>query len=171
MAVTRENAWSKDDAADLYGLNRWSAGFFSIDDHGRLLVHPDRDPQQSICVPTCIDELIDRGLRPPILLRFNGILRRRLRDLDACFKEAIAKHQYESHYRCIYPIKVNQHRDVVREIVTESVRLGFGIEAGSKPELVAAIAMSSSNVPIVLNGFKDSSTIGLAMHAHRMGRT
>ena len=155
----------------MYGIERWGDGYFSISPDGTVAVSPDRRDESSIDLKGIVDSLRDRGIDLPVLLRFNGILRDRLQQLDQCFTKAIKEYDYKNRYRCVFPIKVNQQREVVQEIVGEAERLGFGIEAGSKPELLAAVAMSGPSVPIICNGFKDEEFIRLAMMAHRFGRT
>ncbi|KAA5541778.1 biosynthetic arginine decarboxylase [Roseiconus nitratireducens] len=170
MAQRINDPWTVQDAASEYGIDRWGDGYFSISPDGTVLVTPDRDPASGIDLKSLVDRLRDRGLELPILLRFNGILRDRLHRLDDCFSKAIAEQGYQNRYRCVFPIKVNQQREVVQQIVGEGAKLGFGIEAGSKPELLAAIAMSEPCVPIVCNGFKDEEFIRLVMMAQRLGR-
>ncbi len=168
--------WTHEDAARQFGIDRWGDGYFSISADGHVVVTPDRDDAHPIDLKSLVDRLQDRGIELPILIRFNGILRDRLRRLDCCFSTAIQEYGYANRYRCIFPIKVNQQREVVQQIVAESAELGFGIEAGSKPELLAAIAMtgpsdSGTSLPIICNGFKDDEFIRIAMMAQQMGRT
>ncbi|MCO8120553.1 biosynthetic arginine decarboxylase [Stieleria sp. TO1_6] len=170
MKQSVADRWTIQDAASEYGINRWGDGYFSISEDGNVLVSPERDLQSSIDLKSLVDRLCDRGLELPILLRFNGILRDRLHRLNDCFQQAIDEQGYQNRYRCVFPIKVNQQREVVQQIVGEGAKLGFGVEAGSKPELLAAIAMSDPSVPIVCNGFKDEEFIRLAMMAQRLGR-
>ncbi len=163
--------WTIDDSADEYGIQRWGDGYFSITPQGNVAVHPDRDQHTTIDLSDLVDQLRRRDLQLPVLIRFNGILRDRLRYLNDCFTQAITENGYGNRYRCFFPIKVNQQQHVVSQIANESDKLGFGIEAGSKPELLAAIAISPVSVPIVCNGFKDEEFIRLAMMAGQMGRT
>ena len=170
MKQIDQDRWTIDDAAREYGIDKWGDGYFSISDRGTILVTPEPEAGTSIDLKNLVDRLEDRGLKLPILLRFNGILRDRLRCLNDCFERAIQEHEYRNRYRCVFPIKVNQQREVVQQVAAEGAKLGFGIEAGSKPELLAAVAMSDPQVPIVCNGFKDEEYIRLAMMAQRMGR-
>lgn len=133
-------------------------------------MRPDSNQADSIDLKRLVDQLVERGIQLPILLRFNGILRDRLTQLNHCFGKAISDHGYQNRYRCVFPIKVNQQREVVKQIAQKSAEFGFGIEAGSKPELLAAIAMSDPQVPIVCNGFKDAEFIRLALLTQRYGR-
>ncbi|MEM9825543.1 MAG: biosynthetic arginine decarboxylase [Planctomycetota bacterium] len=163
--------WSIDDSMKEYAIDLWGDGYFSISEQGTVTVCSDRSEPRPIDLKEVVDGLVDRGIELPVLLRFNGILRDRLRFLNECFKTAISDFDYQNQYRCVFPIKVNQQRDVIEQIATESAKLGFGLEAGSKPELLAAIAMSDTSVPVVCNGFKDEEFIRLALLAAQMGRT
>ncbi|WP_146599819.1 biosynthetic arginine decarboxylase [Novipirellula aureliae] len=171
MSTVEPKPWNAMDSASLYEVNRWGDGYFFVSEEGRLVVSPDRDPNQTIDLKNLIDGLVQRGLDLPILLRFNGILRDRLKRLSDCFAEAIEEHNYGSGYRCVFPIKVNQQRDVVEQFVRHGNQLGFGVEAGSKPEMLAVVAMADSQTPIICNGFKDDDFIHLAMRAQQIGRT
>ena len=162
--------WVTQDASDLYDVARWGKGYFSISDRGTLLVHPNRDPKRSIDMKELVDRLQMRGMDLPILFRFNGILRDRMHEIAAAFSRAIADHDYQGKYSCVYPIKVNQQRQVVEKIVEYGRELGFGLEAGSKPELLAVVAMTDADTPIICNGFKDAEFIEMAMFAQKIGR-
>ncbi|MCA9087280.1 MAG: biosynthetic arginine decarboxylase [Planctomycetaceae bacterium] len=164
------HTWTTTDAADLYEVPRWGKGYFSVGKNGNLHVHPDRNPARSIDMKELIDRLQLRGLDLPILLRFNGILKDRMRELHDCFSKAISDHDYKGKYSFVYPIKVNQQREVVEKIVEYGREYGFGLEAGSKPELLAVVAMSEPHMPIICNGFKDDEFIEAAMLALKMGR-
>ncbi|TWU23132.1 Biosynthetic arginine decarboxylase [Novipirellula galeiformis] len=135
------------------------------------MVSPSRDPEQAIDMKNLVDGLTQRGLDLPILIRFNGILRDRLKRLSESFADAIAEHEYNNTYRCVFPVKVNQQRDVVEQFAKHGREFGFGIEAGSKPEMLAVVAMTDSDTPIICNGFKDDDFIHLAMRAQQIGRT
>jgi arginine decarboxylase len=163
--------WTALDASELYGVDRWSKGYFSIGANGHLFVHPDRHADRSIDMKELIDRLRLRGLDLPILLRFNGILQDRLLQLNAAFTEAIESHNYAGKYCCVYPVKVNQQRRVVEKVVEFGSDFGFGLEAGSKPELLAVVAMAEADTPIICNGFKDATFIEMAMLAQKIGRT
>lgn len=162
--------WLAQDSSELYDVERWGKGYFSISETGTLLVHPGRDPNQSIDMKELIDRLQMRGMDLPILLRFNGILRDRMHEIAAAFARAIADHDYRGSYSCVYPIKVNQQRQVVEKVVEYGRDLGFGLEAGSKPELLAVVAMTDADTPIICNGFKDAEFIEMAMLAQKIGR-
>jgi arginine decarboxylase len=165
------NSWTVADSVDLYEVDRWGNGFFSIGKNGNLQVHPNRDLNQSIDLKDLVDRLQLRGLDLPILVRFNGILKERLRELHDVFAKAIKEHDYKGKYACVYPIKVNQQREVVEKIIEYGRDYGFGLEAGSKPELLAVVAMVEPHMPIICNGFKDDEFIEMALLAQKMGRT
>jgi arginine decarboxylase len=162
--------WTVTDAAELYEIARWGKGYFAIDKSGHLLVQPTKDPARAIDLKQLVDHLQLRGLGLPILVRFRDILRHRLSDIHQAFQTAIAQHQYEGKYVCVYPIKVNQQRQVVEEVLDFGRPYGFGLEAGSKPELLAVVAVASNETPIICNGFKDAEFIEMAMLAQKMGR-
>jgi len=162
--------WTSEDSGDLYDVPRWGKGYFSVGQNGSLLVHPDRDPARSLDLKALIDRLVQRGLDLPILVRFNGILKDRLKAIHDVFDHAIREHEYQGKYSCVYPIKVNQQREVVEKIIEYGRPLGFGLEAGSKPELMAVIALADTTTPVICNGFKDDEFIELAMIGQKIGR-
>ena len=163
-------SWSITEAGELYDVPRWGQGYFSINDHGHLQVHPTKDPARGVDLKRLVDRLQLRGLAVPILIRFTDILKHRLGEIHAAFAQAIAQHQYQGRYRCVYPIKVNQQRQVVEEVLNFGAQYGFGVEAGSKPELLAVAALATNDTPIICNGFKDFEFIEMAMLAQKMGR-
>ena len=171
MKRSSNSIWTVRDSECEYGIDRWGDDYFTISDSGNVAVSPDRHDRSSIDLKALVDRLCDRGLQLPILIRFNGILRDRLHQLHECFASAISEFGYQNRYRCVFPIKVNQQREVVQQIVSVGSELGFGLEAGSKPELLAAVAMGDESIPIICNGFKDEEFIRLAMMAQRLGRT
>ena len=162
--------WSITDASELYDVPRWGKGYFGVNAKGHLTVHPNKDPAVGIDMKELIDRLQLRGLDLPILLRFNGILKDRLREMHDVFAQAIKEHDYKGKYICVYPIKVNQQRHVVEQIVQYGKVYGFGLEAGSKPEMLAVVAMTDADTPIICNGFKDAEFIEMAMLAQKIGR-
>ncbi len=162
--------WSVSDASELYEVPRWGKGYFSVSSGGNVMVHPTKDPSAAIDLKQLADDLQARGINLPLLIRFSDILRHRLSDIHDAFKAAIAQHQYGGRYCCVYPIKVNQQRQVVEEVLNFGAPYRFGLEAGSKPELLAVIAMASNDTPIICNGFKDAEYIETVMLATKMGR-
>ncbi len=164
-------SWSVHDASELYEVPRWGNGYFSVNESGHVAVHPTKEPTRSIDLKELVDRLQLRGISLPVLVRFPDILKHRLGDIHAAFQAAISQHQYQGSYCCVYPIKVNQQRQVVEEVLNFGRPYRFGIEAGSKPELLAVVAMADNDTPIICNGFKDAEFIETAMLAHKMGRT
>ncbi len=162
--------WTAVDASEFYDVPRWGKGYFSVGKNGHVLVHPDRNPANFIDLKELVDRLQLRGLDLPILVRFNGILKDRLRDIHDAFAHAIKEHDYKGTYACVYPIKVNQQREVVEKIIEYGKPYGFGLEAGSKPELLAVVAMTDPATPIICNGFKDDEFIEMALLAQKIGR-
>jgi arginine decarboxylase len=167
---TTARAWSVDDASELYEVARWGNGYFSVNAAGHVQVHPSKDPQRAIDLKELVDRLQLRGISLPVLVRFTDILKHRLGDMHAAFQAAIAQHQYQGGYSCVYPIKVNQQRQVVEEVFRFGRPYKFGLEAGSKPELLAVVAVADNETPIICNGFKDAEFIETAMLAQKMGR-
>lgn len=171
MNENTQPAWSVEDSSELYDVTRWGKDYFSIGDSGDLLVHPDSDLSQSINMKKLVDGLRQRGVELPVLLRFDGILKHRLKQIHDAFASAISDHDYQGTYSCVYPIKTNQARHVVERIVKYGREFGFGLEAGSKPELLAILALADDDMPVVCNGFKDASFIKMALLAQKMGHT
>ncbi len=163
-------AWSVHDASELYEVSRWGHGYFSVNNAGHVQVHPTKDPARSIDLKELVDRLQLRGISLPVLVRFTDILEHRLGEIHAAFHGAISQHQYQGGYSCVYPIKVNQQRQVVEEVLNFGRRYKFGLEAGSKPELLAVMALADNETPIICNGFKDAEYIESAMLAQKIGR-
>src|SRR6188508_1579653 len=162
--------WSATEAAELYDVPRWGQGYFSVNEQGHLQVHPTKEPARSVDLKRLVDRLQLRGLAVPILIRFTDILKHRLGEIHGAFQNAINQNQYQGKYCCVYPIKVNQQRQVVEEVLEFGRPYNFGIEAGSKPELMAVAALASNDIPVICNGFKDFEFIEMAMLAQKMGR-
>ena len=162
--------WTVSDAAELYDVNAWGKGYFSVGGNGNLWVHPTKEQNRGVDLKELIDKLVLRGIHPPILLRFGGILKHRLGEIHSAFQHAIQEHGYKGEYRCVFPIKVNQQRQVVEEVFEFGKPYNFGLEAGSKPELLAVMALADNQTPIICNGFKDDEYIEMAMHAKKIGR-
>ncbi len=171
-APVREPAerWTTAEAAELYDVAAWGKGYFSVGDNGHVLVHPTKDSSRSIDLMELVEKLELRGIYLPILIRFAEILKHRLGEMHGAFQSAIAEHNYKGSYCCVFPIKVNQQRQVVEEVFHFGRPYGFGLEAGSKPELLAVMAIADNNTPIICNGFKDDEYIELAMLAKKIGR-
>ena len=151
-----------------YGVNRWGEGYFGINPAGRVTVRPDPEQGKAIDLYELTRELVDYGMRLPLLVRFNDILRHRVRALCGAFADAATSLEYAGGYRAVYPIKVNQQRSVVEQIVAGG-RDCVGLEAGSKPELMAVLASAPSGGAIVCNGYKDRQYVRLALIGRRLG--
>ena len=171
-APVREPAerWTTTEAAELYDVAAWGKGYFSVGANGHVQVHPTKDPSRSIDLMELVEKLELRGISLPILIRFADILKHRLGEMHDAFENAISEHSYKGKYCCVFPIKVNQQRQVVEEVFQFGRPYGFGLEAGSKPELLAVMAIADNNTPIICNGFKDDEYIELAMLAKKIGR-
>jgi arginine decarboxylase len=164
--------WTLQEAAETYNITNWGKGYFSINDHGCVAVHPGKDPLQSIDLKELVDQLRKRGLELPILLRFTDILRHRVNEIHKAFASAIGEYEYDGAYCGVYPIKVNQQRQVVEELLDCGKDLRFGLECGSKPELLAVLALTHrSDIPIICNGFKDDDYIEMVVFAQKIGKT
>lgn len=162
--------WSINDSAKIYNLDNWGADLFSINKKGNICVHPSSSSNASIDLRALVDDLIKRKIKPPILLRFMDVLQGRIASINRVFKNAIAENEYPARYQTFYPIKVNQQRQVVEAIAHYGKRYNIGLEVGSKPELVAGIAISSgNNLPIICNGYKDTEYIETVLYATKIG--
>jgi arginine decarboxylase len=163
--------WKVQDSRDVYEVSQWGKGYFAVNELGHVSVHPNKLPEQGIDLKLLIDQLQDRGIQLPILLRFSDILRHRVGEIHEAFKIAITEYNYAGNYVCVYPIKVNQQRHVVEEILDYGRPYGFGLEAGSKPELLAVLALTNGGeTPIICNGFKDDEFIKMTILASKMGK-
>ena len=162
--------WTTAEAAELYDVASWGKGYFSVGKNGNLLVHPEKDTSRAIDLKELVDNLQLRGISLPILIRFGEILKHRLGEMHQAFQNSIAEHGYKNSYCCVYPIKVNQQRQVVEEVFEYGRPYKFGLEAGSKPELLAVLAIADNQTPIICNGFKDDEYIEMVMLAKKIGR-
>ena len=162
--------WTTAEAAELYDVASWGKGYFSVGKNGNLQVHPEKDTSRAIDLKELVDNLQLRGISLPILIRFGEILKHRLGEMHQAFQNAIAEHGYKNNYCCVYPIKVNQQRQVVEEVFEYGRPYHFGLEAGSKPELLAVLAIADNQTPIICNGFKDDEYIEMVMLAKKIGR-
>jgi arginine decarboxylase len=171
-AVLREPSerWTTTEAAELYDVAAWGKGYFSVGDNGNVLVHPTKDPGRFIDLKKLVDTLVLRGIQLPILIRFGEILKHRLGEVHQAFQNAISEHSYQGSYSCVYPIKVNQQKQVVEEVFEFGRPYRFGLEAGSKPELLAVLGVADNDTPIICNGFKDDEYIEMVMLATKIGR-
>jgi arginine decarboxylase len=170
--TTDEHRWTVRDAAELYGVDGWGNGYVTVNRRGNLVIRPDRRPGRTIDLHEVIQGLDDRGITTPVLVRFKDIIANRIAAVHDAFAAAIEEHEYTGAYRCVYPIKVNQQRHVVRHVQEFGHSFGFGLEAGSKPELLAVLALTAdhNDQPIICNGFKDSEFIETVILATKLGR-
>ncbi|HWJ05961.1 MAG TPA: biosynthetic arginine decarboxylase [Steroidobacteraceae bacterium] len=166
-------SWKVEDSLELYGVNAWGNGYFGINAAGHTVVRPDWNAEREIDLHEVITGLAARDLTTPVVVRFSDILRHRLTRIRDAFATAIAENEYRNRYCAVFPIKVNQQRLVVEEIYGYGREFGFGLEVGSKPELLAVMALTEgeSQRLIVCNGFKDDSYIEAVILAAKLGRT
>lgn len=162
--------WRVEDSAELYNIKGWGRNYFSINDRGHVIVTP-KDGYASVDLKEVMDELQVRDVTAPVLLRFPDILDNRVEKISNCFKRAADQYGYQARNYIIYPIKVNQIKEVVEEIVSHGKKFDIGLEAGSKPELHAVLATNiADDALIICNGYKDEKYIELALLAQKMGR-
>jgi arginine decarboxylase len=163
--------WTADDAADVYGIRNWGAGYFDISDRGEIIVRPKgKGSEMVLSLMDIVSGLNARGMDMPVLLRFGDILASRVTLINTCFCKAMSDAGYKAPYRGVYPIKVNQQQQVVEEVVACGQAYHHGLEAGSKAELIAALAfMSDPEAYVVCNGYKDEEFLDLALQALKMG--
>ncbi len=164
------NGWSIEQARELYHVNGWGGPYFDVNEEGHVQITPDPRRAHRLDLHELINDLVDKGYDLPLLLRFSDILEHRIARLNECFEKAIQEYDYPEVYRGVYPVKVNQQRHVVQEIVEYGRPWSFGLEAGSKPELLIALAsMKGSGGLLICNGYKDAKYIETALLAQRLG--
>ncbi|EIP99569.1 arginine decarboxylase, biosynthetic [Opitutaceae bacterium TAV1] len=170
MKSKPSSAWSAERSEELYGFKRWGAGHFGVDTDGLVTVQPLADAR-SIRILDVVDEALETGLKAPMVIRFQDLLRHRVTQLNDLFRQAIKEEGYTGEYRGVFPIKVNQLREVVDEIIDAGKGYNYGLEAGSKPELMIALAMHEGhNRLIICNGYKDLDYIRLALIGRKIGK-
>jgi arginine decarboxylase len=163
--------WTPADSLDLYNIRGWGNNYFSVDGHGHMVVHPGGQGSPAIDLKELVDEVRERGIGLPLLIRFSEIIKARVVELNEAFNRAIAEYGYQGAYRGVYPIKVNQDRYLVERLVGYGRPYHYGLEAGSKPELLAVMAMlEDEDALIVCNGYKDEEYIETALLASKLGR-
>jgi len=164
--------WSVADSVDLYSIEKWASGYFAVNADGNIIVTPRGKDGGAADLKALVDELQKRGIQLPMLIRFSDILRSRIELLNNAFAQAISDMSYQGAYRGVYPIKVNQSRVVVEEIVEVGKQFHYGLEAGSKPELLAVMALHQDEKALVVcNGYKDEEYIRTALLASKLGPT
>lgn len=165
--------WSTADSSDIYRVDAWSEGYFSVSEGGTLLAHPDGTLGGAIDLFDVVQGLAAREVGTPVIIRLPGVLEHRMRELRRAFDSTMAESGYEGGYTCVYPIKVNQERHLCEAVRDISAEIGFGLEVGSKPELIAGLSLTQgfNDMPLVCNGFKDAQYIETVVLAAKMGRT
>lgn len=172
IAVEAKGPWSPGKSAQLYQVQGWGAPYFSVNAQGHVDVTPDPELSGRINLYELTQDLRERGLELPILIRFSDILAHRIKRINECFQRAIADAGYTGSYRGVYPVKVNQQRHIVHEVVEFGRQWHYGLEVGSKPELLIALsAMHDDGGLIICNGYKDRSYIETALIAQRLDKT
>ncbi len=167
-----KKTWTVTDSADLYQIKGWGEPYFSVGDNGQVQVTPWGEEGQQVDLFNLVEDIRQRGLPLPLLLRFSDILADRIKRLNECFRTAIEEYQYDGCYRGVFPVKVNQQRHVIEEIVEYGKAYHFGLEAGSKPELLIALAtLKTPGALVICNGYKDREFIETALLAQRLGHT
>ncbi len=162
--------WTTENAAELYGVRNWGAGYFDINEAGEVVITPFNDLPVSISIPVIIAELKERGIDMPVLLRIGNILDSQISSLHQEFQTAMETYGYKGQFRGVYPIKVNQQKQVVEEVADFGARYHHGLEAGSKAELIAALSfLKDPEACLVCNGYKDAEFVDLALYACKMG--
>jgi len=163
--------WTVDEAREHYNINGWGAGFFDINSKGNIVVRPDRKNSHHIDLKELVDDIQSRGYSLPVLIRFSDILKASIANLANSFQNSIKEYGFEGQYHGVYPIKVNQQRQVVEEIVKFGQPFNIGLEAGSKPELHAILAiLDNPEALLVCNGYKDEAFIRLALMSQKLGK-
>jgi arginine decarboxylase len=169
--------WTADESARLYGIPDWGKGYVGVNSAGHVTVMPTKEAGKQIDLHEVVDGLRERGIHTPVLLRFNNILEHRLREIRKAFDDVMTEQNYSGGYSCVYPIKVNQQSHVCSQVARLAVDLNFGLEAGSKPELIAVLGLSATaggpgvnGMPIICNGFKDDEFIETVVLATKLGR-
>ena len=167
------HAWKVEESLDLYQVEAWGKGYFSINAQGHVVVRPSMDVTHEIDLYEVVQGLKARDLHTPVVIRFSDILAHRLRHLAEAFQTAIQENDYRNRYAAVFPIKVNQQRLVVEEVYRYGKEFGFGLEVGSKPELLAVMSITEDapDRMVVCNGFKDDSYIEAVIIAAKLGRT
>src|SRR5690606_19184693 len=164
--------WTIEDSRELYNIDGWGIGYFDINDRGHVTVHPTKDPARGLDLFELAMDLQAQGVGLPMLLRFSDILRTRIETLAERFQAAIKEFDYKGTYTTVYPIKVNQQRHIIEEIVAYGEKYNVGLEVGSKPELQAVLALTErTDHLIVCNGYKDEEYMRLALMGQKLGHT
>ena len=163
--------WDIQTARNTYNIHRWGAKYFDINDAGRVVATPQQEAGAAVDITDVIEEAKARGLKFPLLIRFQDILRHRVESINLAFRNSIAEFNFQGAYRGVFPIKVNQLREVVEEILDAGKPYNFGLEVGSKPELFAGLAMQNAMGSLIIcNGYKDAGFIKMAILGQKLGK-
>src|SRR5881394_2065974 len=163
--------WDIQTARALYNIDRWGAKYFDINEAGRAVAMPLHEAGATVDLNDVIEEAKARGLKFPLLIRFQDILRHRVESINKAFRASIAEFNYQGKYRGVFPIKVNQLREVVEEILDAGKPYGFGLEVGSKPELFAGLALQNQMGSLIIcNGYKDAAFVRMALLGIKLGK-
>src|SRR6202140_1160203 len=164
--------WDIESAIATYNVDGWGGGYFTVNAEGNVVAKPLQENGGSINILEVVNEARDRGLSFPLVIRFQDLLRHRVESVNLAFQNAITEFGYRGQYRGVFPIKVNQLREVIEEIVDAGQQFHFGLEAGSKPELVAALAMHKDPESLIIcNGYKDRAFIRIALLGRKLGKS
>ncbi len=167
-----KNDWDVESAISTYNVDGWGCGYFSINDKGNVVATPLQENGGKIDILEVVNEARTRGLSFPLVIRFQDLLRHRVESINRAFQSAITEFGYKNNFRGVFPIKVNQLREVIEEIVDAGQQFHFGLEAGSKPELVAALAMHKDGESLIIcNGYKDKAYIRIALMGRKLGKS
>src|ERR1700756_1712108 len=166
-----DQPWDIQAARNTYNIHRWGAKYFDINEAGRVVATPQQENGASVDITDVIEEAKGRGLKFPLLIRFQDILRHRVESINLAFRNSIAEFNYQGKYRGVFPIKVNQLREVVEEILDAGKPYDYGLEVGSKPELFAGLALQNQlGSLIVCNGYKDAAFVRMALLGTKLGK-
>src|ERR1700748_71840 len=169
--IDANGQWDIQAARNLYNIQRWGAKYFDINDAGHVVATPLQEAGATVDLSDVIEEAKGRGLKFPLLIRFQDILRHRVEAINKAFQSSIAEFNYQGRYRGVFPIKVNQLREVVEEILDAGKPFDFGLEVGSKPELFAGLALQKSPGDLIIcNGYKDTGFIKMALLGIKLGK-
>ena len=170
--MEKHSDWNIAKSLELYQIPNWGEGFFGVNQEGDLCVYPDQNPNGPVInIKNIIEEVRKEGIGLPAVFRFHDILRSRIQSLNQTFRDIIEEAQYEGQYFGVYPIKVNQLREVIEEVVEAGREYNYGLEAGSKSELLAVLAYNKNPESLtILNGYKDHEYLKLAMLGKKIGR-
>ncbi len=173
MSIQQDGAgsWNIQAARTLYNVDRWGAKYFDINDQGNVAVTPLQEAGASVDITDVLEEAKARGLKFPLLIRFQDILRHRVQSINNAFRNSITEFNYQGQYRGVFPIKVNQLREVVEEILDAGKQYNFGLEVGSKPELYAGLALQNQMGGLIIcNGYKDPGFVKMALMGIKLGK-